>query len=65
MSQQTLLMSFAGFQRGIMIEWLEGLDCGAESCQKGMSCWAWPSDDWKTLSVNPAGNGYLFRTREG
>ena len=22
-------------------------------------------DDWKTLSVNPAVNGYLFRIREG
>ena len=27
--------------------------------------WAWPCDDLKTLSVNPAVNGYLFRIREG
>ena len=24
-----------------------------------------PSDDWKTLSVDPAVNGYLFQIREG
>ena len=24
-----------------------------------------PCGDWKTLSVNPAENGYLFRIREG
>ena len=24
-----------------------------------------PCDDWKTLSVNPAVNGYLFRSRDG
>ena len=26
---------------------------------------ALPCGDWKTLSVNPAVNGYLFRIREG
>ena len=42
-----------------MVEWLERLDYGAES--RG---WASPCYDWKTLSVNPAVNGYLFRIRE-
>ena len=49
-----------------MVEWLEQLGYGAESRRK-----AWvrgsasPCGDWKTLSVNPAVNGYLFRIREG
>ena len=43
-----------------MVEWLERLGYGAESrlkaCVRG---WASPFDDWKTLSVNQAVNGYL------
>ena len=31
----------------------------------GVRGWALPSDDWKTLSVGSAENGYLFRIREG
>ena len=47
-----------------MVEWLEQLGYGAESRRKARvrgsasSC-----GDWKTLSVNPAVNGYLFRLR--
>ena len=49
-----------------MVEWLEQLDYGAESHRKVVSSrLASPCDDWKTLSVNPALNGYLFRIREG
>ena len=45
---------------------LEQLDYGAESrCKVVSSSLASPSDDWKTLSVNPAVNGYLFRIRDG
>ena len=40
-----------------MVKWLERLGYGAEG-------WALPCDHWKTLSVNPAINGYLFRIRE-
>ena len=43
-------------ERGAVVEWLETLAYGAESRRR--------SDDWKTLSVNPAVNGYLFRIRE-
>ena len=50
-----------------------------EACERGLSgsvmvqkvavrsrvrVWASPCDDWKTLSANPAVNGYLFRIRE-
>ena len=49
-----------------MVEWLEQLDYGAESRRiarvRGSAS---PCGDWKTLSVNPAVNGYLFRIREG
>ena len=49
-----------------MVEWLELLDYGAESRRKALvRSWASPCDDWKTLSVNPAVNGYRFRIREG
>ena len=42
--------------RGAMDEWLEKLSCGAEShCKARVQGWASPYDDWKTLSVNPAG----------
>ena len=47
---------------GAVVEWLEQLDYGAESRRKVASS---PRDDWKTLSVDPAVNGYLFRIREG
>ena len=48
-----------------MVEWLEQLGYGAESCRKApVQGWALPCKDWKTLSVNPAVNGYLFRIRE-
>ena len=26
--------------------------------------WVFPSDDWETLSVHPAVNGYLFRGKD-
>ena len=46
---------------GAMVEWLERLNYGAESRWKVMSLrLGLPSDDWKTLSVNPTVNGYLF-----
>ena len=49
-----------------MVEWLEQLGYGAESCRKmRVRGSASPCGDWKTLSVNPAVNGYLFRIREG
>ena len=45
-----------------LVEWLERLGYGAESHLRD---WASPCDDWKTLSVIPAVNGYLFQIREG
>ena len=49
-----------------MVEWLEWLGYGAESRRKAwIRGWASPCGDWKTLSVNPAVNGYLFQIREG
>ena len=51
-------------KRGAVDEWLERLGFGAENRRKGLvRDWASPCDDWKTLSVNPAENGYLFRIR--
>ena len=51
---------------GAVVEWLEQLSYGAESHR---IAWvrgsALPCDDWKTLSFNPAVNGYLFQIREG
>ena len=53
-------------KRGAVVEWLEQLGYGAESRRiawvRGSAA---PCGDWKTLSVNPAENGYLFRIREG
>ena len=40
-----------------MVEWLEQFDYGAKSRRKVVRS---PCDDWKTLSVDPAVNGYLF-----
>ena len=53
--------------KGVVVKWLERLGYGAESHQKVMRlCQVfYPSEDWKTLSVNPAVNGYLFGIREG
>ena len=49
-----------------MVEWLERLGYGAESGHNAHDRgWASPCDDWKTLSVNLAVNGYRFRIREG
>ena len=49
-----------------MVEWLEQLGYSAESrCIAGVRGLALPFGNWKTLSVNPAVNGYLFRIREG
>ena len=49
-----------------MVEWLEQLGYGAESRRKAsVRGSASPCGDWKTLSVNPAVNGHLFRNREG
>ena len=54
------------YKRGTVVEWLEQLGYGAESRR---IAWvrgsAVPCGDRKTLSVNPAENGYLFRIREG
>ena len=52
-------------ERGAVVLWLEGLSYGAESRRLArVRGWALPCDDWKTLSVNPAVNGYLLRIRE-
>ena len=49
-----------------MVGWLEQLNYGAERRRKVVSSRLdSPFDDWKALSVDPAVNGYLFRTREG
>ena len=52
--------------RGTVVKWLEQLGYSAESRR---IAWvrgsASPCGDWKTLSVNPAVNEYLFRIREG
>ena len=48
--------------RGAVVEWLEQLGYSAESRRIGSAS---PCGDWKTLSVNPAVNGNLFRIREG
>ena len=49
-----------------VVEWLEQLGYGVESRRiarvRGSAA---PCGGWKTLSVNPAENGYLFRIREG
>ena len=46
------------FGTGAVGKWLERLDYDAES-PEGRG-WASSSDDWKTLSVNPAVNECLF-----
>ena len=33
-------------------------------CRNSARGWALSFDDWKTLSVNPAVNGYLFQNRQ-
>ena len=49
--------------RGAVVEWLERLGYGAESRRKTYE-WASPCYNWKTFSVNPAVNGYLFSSPE-
>ena len=53
------------YLRGAVVEWLEQLGYGAKSRRiawvRGSAA---PCGDWKSLSVNPAENGYLFRIRE-
>ena len=62
----TVLQTPNSKTRGAVVEWLEQLGYGAESRRKaGVRGSASPCGDWKTLSVNPAVNGYLFRIREG
>ena len=65
-STYILLERRRGRVRGAVVEWLEQLGYGAESRRiarvRGSAA---PCGDWKTLSVNPAENGYLFRIREG
>ena len=53
--------------RGAIVELVEWLDYGTKSRRKVLSVGGWASlcKDWKTLSVHPAVNGYLFRIREG
>ena len=54
------------YKRGAMVEWLEQLGYSAESHRKmGDQSLALPCGDWKTLSVIPAVNGYLFQIWEG
>ena len=50
-----------------MVEWLERLGYGAETCGKVVSSrLGSPCDDWKTLSVHQAENWLpFFRIREG
>ena len=50
-----------------MVEWLEQLGYGAESrCKaRAQPRSSSPCSDWKTPSVNPAVNGYLFQIRDG
>ena len=51
-----------GSERGCVVQWSEMLGYGVEGCgfksQLGSTC------NWKTLSVHPAVNGYLFLIRE-
>ena len=51
--------------RGVVVEWLDRLDYGAESRRKVVRGWDSPCDDWKTASVHPAVNGNLSQSREG
>ena len=47
-----------------MDEWLERLGYGVRH-NAYVPGWVLPCQDWKTLSVNPAVNGYLFKIKEG
>ena len=61
-----LVTAYAPLLRGVVVELSERLDYGAESRRKVVSSrLGSPCDDWKTLSVDPAVNGYFFRIREG
>ena len=51
--------------RGVMVEWLERLDCGAESRRKVVSLRLGFAMRRLENLVNPAVNRYLFRIREG
>ena len=52
---------FSYIQRGAVGKWLEWLGYGAESRHTAqVRGWVSPCNDWKTLSVNPTVNGYLF-----
>ena len=54
------------FRIGAVVQWLERFDYGAESRRKArVRGWALSCNDWKTLSVNQAVNGYLFQIRAG
>ena len=61
-----LLMHDKKKKKGAVVGWSERLDYGVESRRKAWvrGC-ASPCDDFKTLSVNPAVNGYFLRIREG
>ena len=49
-----------------MVERVEWLDYGAESGRNGVSSrLGFAMQRWKTLSVNPAVNGYFLPFREG
>ena len=54
-----LSLSFFNTFRGVVVEWLERFDYGAESRRKVVCS---RLGDWKTLSVNPAVNGYHFES---
>ena len=48
-----------------MVEWVEWLGYGADGPGQALvQGWASLGNDWKTLSVNPAVNGYLFLIEE-
>ena len=53
------------FKTGVVVEWLERLDYGAESRRKVVSSRLGSAMRRLENSVNPAVNGYLFRIREG
>ena len=52
-------------KRGTVVKWLERLSYGCRKSPEGrviVRRFHHPSDNWKTLSVNPAVNGYLFES---
>ena len=55
---------YSQYSRGTILKWLEPLSYGAENCWKVVGSGS-PFDNWKTLPVNPAVNGYLFQFKEG